>query len=117
LIATYPNTELESLTFDRDSGTYRAEFDQNRTSASAAVTALLSAVRDCGPTEFAPLYESVDPDALDSLTRVRSGTNGDVTVAFSIGEIEVTVYSYGTVAVASADTDRPESPNEQPALD
>lgn len=117
MIASYPNTELESLTFDRDSGTYRGEFDQRRTSASAAVTALLSAVRDCAPTELSPLYDAVDPDALDSLTRVQSGADGDVTVAFSVGEIEVTVYSYGTVAVASPDADGLESPSEQPALD
>ncbi|SFS10530.1 hypothetical protein SAMN05216559_3751 [Halomicrobium zhouii] len=117
MIATYPNTELESLTFDRDSGTYRAEFDQQRTSASAAVTALLSAVRDCAPIELSPLYESVDPDALDSLTRVRSGTNGDVTVSFTVGEDEITVYSYGTVAVTSSNADGLERSTEQPALD
>jgi len=116
LIATYPNTELESLTFDRDSGTYRAEFDQNRTSAGAAVTALLSAVRDCGPTDS---RRSTSLSTRTPSTRSPGfglARTGDVTVAFSIGEIEVTVYSYGTVAVASAD-DRPESPNRQPALD
>jgi len=100
LIATYPNTELESLTFDRDSGTYRAEFDQNRTSASAAVTALLSAVRDCGPTEFAPLYESVDPDALDSFfVSTASGTNRTGLTTFAYSDCEVTVSADGVVLV------------------
>lgn len=117
MIATYPRNELESLAFDRDSETYRATFDQERVSASGAVTALLSAVHDCDPIRLPSLYESVDPDALDTLVQVRAGTEGDVTVTFSVGESEVTVYSYGTVAVAFPDGDLPEIPNEQIAFD
>jgi hypothetical protein len=38
------------------------------------VIATLAEVRDADPVELDPLHSTVDPDALDALVRVRTGT-------------------------------------------
>jgi len=72
------------------------EIDGDRAVSDAAVAAIAEA-EGVAPTELAPpLYESVDPEALDDLFSVPLG---DVRVSFVHREYEVTVRSEGVDAV------------------
>jgi hypothetical protein len=85
------------------SGTYRFEYDRERTSPSTAAVAALSEVTGRPPTALGPLHDAVDTDALDALVGDRDAANGDVGVTFPIGGYAVTVNGDGTVTVAPPD--------------
>ncbi|WP_368407736.1 HalOD1 output domain-containing protein [Halorussus amylolyticus] len=55
---------------------------------------------DADPVELNPLHSTVDPDALDALICVRTGTDGDIHVTFAHEDHAITVYSYGVVSIA-----------------
>lgn len=90
---------VESIEYHRDSAAVRTQFDQEKTPASMAVIATLAEVMDADPVELDPLRSTVDPDALDDLVRVRTGTGGDVHVTFTHEDHAITVYSYGVVSI------------------
>lgn len=83
-------------------GSIRAEFDWSEVTPSTAVIESVAIAADREPTAIEPLYETVDPDALDAL--IRSGgsnsTDGDAaSVTFALDGFEVTVQRGGTVVV------------------
>ena len=72
--------------------------DKVETPSSVALAAI-AAKRGCETTELeTPLYESVDPDALDALLG-RDDANHDVYVGFTLGDSGVQVHGDGTVYV------------------
>lgn len=115
MILSQTGIELQSLAFDRDSATYRAEYDPTVTAASMAVVASLSEVMDVDPTELDPLEAFVDSEALDGL--VGPAPDGGVSVGFPVAEYAVTVYSGGTVAIAPLAGDGPDDPVEGISLE
>lgn len=90
---------VESVEYHQDSATVRIQFDKEKTPASMAVIATLADVMDADPVELDPLHSTVDPDALDNLVRVRTGTDGDIHVTFTHEDHAITVSSYGVVTV------------------
>ena len=74
-------------TYDPRTDTYVGTFET--APASVAITAALATVRHCEPTQLEPLYNAVDPDALDRL--VASGSDAlSVTMALDGFEVVVT---------------------------
>ena len=90
---------VESVEYHPNSSTVRTQFDQAKTSASMAVTATLADAMGVDPVEMDPLHSTVDPDALDDLLRVRTGTDGDIHVTFTHENHAITVQSYGVVTI------------------
>ena len=82
-------------------GAIRAEYDWTATTPSTAVIETVAVASDREPTGIEPLYEVIDPDALDALVRA----NGDepvgvgTTVTFEFGGQSVTVHGGGSVVV------------------
>ena len=102
--ATVSGVGVEAVEYSRGSGTVRTQFDQEKTPASMAVIATLADVMDTDPVELDPLYSTVDPDEVDALVRVRSGTNGDsyngdTHVTFTHEGHTITVHSYGVITI------------------
>ncbi len=67
-------------------------------------TTVISAVADSAgvqPLELPPLYETIDPDTLDSLFRPSTGDGPDH-ISFTHVGYAVTVYGDGTVVVEDA---------------
>jgi len=81
-----------SLTYDAATDTYVADFET--TSASVAVAKALADLQSCRVTALDPLYETLDPDALDRL--VESGDDS-VSVSFSIDGITVVLTGDGRI--------------------
>lgn len=82
-------------------GGIRAEYDWSAVTPSTAVIETLAIALDREPTKVTPLYETVDPDALDTL--VSRGRKASAAVGPSVRFIhdghEVTVDSAGTIVV------------------
>lgn len=76
----------EGMTYNPSTDTYTATFDE--VPASVAVTRGLADIQNRDVTDIEPLYESVDPDALDSL--VASASNS-FSVSFSADGCDVVV--------------------------
>lgn len=83
----------------------RAEYDWETTRPSIAVVETVASVIDRAAITLGPLYESVDPEALDALV----GPSGPptrtdtVTVSFVFAEHRVTVHGTGEIIVHKAD--------------
>lgn len=82
----------------------RGRYEWSSTRPSTAVIESVAAAADRAPTELEPLYNYVDPDALDALVRAGStqATEGVTTLVFRFDGYDVTVYSDGEVVVEPA---------------
>jgi len=94
--------------FDRDEPkrkdeAIRAQFEWASTAPSTAVIETVAIALDREPTTIEPLYESIDPDALDALLQPNgsSAAANGVTVSFVVADRQVTVHSRGDVVVRS----------------
>lgn len=74
--------------------------DYHHDSPSLRVVDALADLTDTDPLELDPMYDVVDPEALDQL--VRPDANGDVSVQFTYDDHAVEVRSDGTVTVDGA---------------
>lgn len=76
----------------------RTQFDWTETRPSAAVTEHISAMTGREQTDFAPLYETIDPEALDSLIGSAS-RSAPVSISFEYAGHSVTVRSDGELVI------------------
>lgn len=84
-----------------DGNTVRESYDWAETTPSAAVVETMAAVVDSDPTEIGPLYDSIDPDALDTLFRETGSSPmcDDGYVSFTFADHSVAVHADGDVIV------------------
>lgn len=106
MVSTRDGFNLRSMTRQKDSETFRFEYDQNEAPPSMAVVTAVSDVVDTVPTELVPLYDIIDTDALDALVGVRHPTNGDVHATFSFEGYAITAHSNGILEIAPLQGDR-----------
>lgn len=104
MIATEAGVDLEGVEVRGDPVRYLVEYDEETIAPSTAVVAALSTVTDTDPTAVPPLYESVDPDALDAL--LSSGASGGRTVeaSFDVEDHSLTVSGDGVVTIDPSTT-------------
>lgn len=74
-----------------------ATLDYHDNSISLRVVEALAAATETAPNELDPLYNTIDPEALDRLFRPDS--SDEVRVTFEYGGSDVEVRGDGTVAV------------------
>ena len=89
-------------------GAVRAQYDWASTPPPVAVIKTMVVALDREITALEPLYESVDPDALDALLRSNSSssTPDDLTVRFTVADRQITVHSNGDVIVQADSPER-----------
>jgi hypothetical protein len=68
-------------------------------SPSESVVRALAALDGVEPASLDPLYQYVDPDALDALFEKEGTDHVDLVVSFSVDEYQVTVREDGTTTV------------------
>ena len=82
-------------------------------SISEAVILAVSEATETDPIELEPLYDYVDPDALDRLFRTRGGlASRQGTVVFTMDGCEVTVHADGTVVATDGSSQVEARPRE-----
>lgn len=79
----------------------RARYDWESTPPSTAIVETIAEATGDNPTSLEPLYESVDPDALNALlTSVPSPTAGrDLRISLSVDGHAITVFGDGGIVV------------------
>ncbi|MFO7927219.1 MAG: HalOD1 output domain-containing protein [Halobacteriota archaeon] len=84
-------------------GIVRAQYEWSSTDPTTAVIETVSAAADREATELEPLYDAIDPDALNALVRSEVPTDHDATVeiSFRFAERRVTVHNTGEIEVRS----------------
>jgi hypothetical protein len=90
------------LTFDPDARSYTARRAAGET-PSHSVVRTVAAVTGTAPEDVRPLYDAVDPDALDRLfARTESGAERPLTgqVRFRFNRCDVTVHADGRTVVS-----------------
>lgn len=85
------------------SGEYRATYDWTSMEPSTGVIEAVADVTNRESLALSPLYDSIDPDALDSLFRL---SDEEVSVSFTYAGFEITARSDGEVAVGSDPSNR-----------
>jgi hypothetical protein len=86
-----------------------AQYDWSSTSPSTAVIETVAIAVNREPTTLEPLYESLDPDALDTLLCPTGSASEDaetVTVSFNFVDRQVTVHSRGDVIIRANSDER-----------
>lgn len=82
-------------------GVVRRRFDWSTVSPSAAAVETVVAFTGRSPEEIEPLYETVDPDAMDVLV-AGSEPEAAVSLTLTLGDHEIHVRSGGDVVVSDA---------------
>ena len=85
--------------------TIRADYDWTAIPPSTAVIETVAVALDQEPTEITPLYDVIDPDALNTLIRSSDpdSVDDELTVTFPIAGQSVTVHGRGTVTIRPAE--------------
>ena len=86
---------------EADDGVVQATYDWSSVAPSTAVVETVAIAVDRELTALDSLYESIDPDALDTLVRSNRSSTDDrpTTISFSFAGRRVTVRSTGDVFV------------------
>lgn len=87
----------------------RDEYEWSSTAPSTAIIEALAIATDCKPQELDPLYDSVDPDAVNTLVRSNASKSTDSisTISFTHAGHDVTIHSDGELVV------RPDTPHSE----
>jgi hypothetical protein len=93
---------IDSVDYDPDSDTYRAEFIPSAVEPSAAIVAALASVRRCETSDLKPLYNDIDTDSLNTL--IGSATD-ETTVTFEVDEFSITIRASGVVEIVPPEAD------------
>lgn len=91
----------EDIEFNEDQDIYRAQFDYHARPPSIAVIETLETALEADTHELPPLYEVIDPDALDKVfDQTQTGQlRNDASVQFTFEGHPINVHSYGVVEV------------------
>lgn len=95
-----------SLTFDPVTNSYQLQIDRRHDEAvTAAVTRGVAAVTDTPLSELDPLFDTVDPDALNRLFDPTAGTSrrDNGWVSFEFNDCAVRVYAPGIIEITPAE--------------
>lgn len=113
-ITTESGNRNDAVEYDPETDTYRASFDSATGSVTDAVISTVAVVSGTEPLELPPLYADVDPDSLEALigSTASGPETADIHVSFGFYGCDVTVHSYGIIAVQPAPDGRDRSPGE-----
>lgn len=97
-----PSDRSTSVEYDPETGSYTAEFDSESRQPSHAVLEVMSHAIDADYVDLDPLYDAIDPHALDTICRT-PGAYHPCTVQFAYAGHCVTVTRRGEVEVEPLD--------------
>lgn len=99
-----------AITYHPTTNTYQLHPDWRADEpVTAAVVRGVATVMNTPPTELQPIYETVDPDALDLVFDSTPGNpeSRDISVTFRFNECEVRVHATGTIEITPPDDGNP----------
>lgn len=96
-----PPADDVSVSYDPETNTYRATFDSATVQPTVAVVQAMAAAEETDPTDLDPLYEAIDPQALDRICSEGAPPrrDGNRAVEFTYQGRRVVVESLGFVEI------------------
>lgn len=96
------NSLPDATACDASAGPRQVTFDPDSDSVTETVVDAVADLEGVSPTSLDPLYDTIDPDALDSIVRsaVSRPSPGEVAVTVRYEGYAVTVHGYGVVEIA-----------------
>lgn len=82
---------FESVTTHDETNLTVGQIDPVTGPPSIAVASLIAAQKDCDPRDLSVMYDTIDPDALDTLFTDDRAEQSDPTVSFTYEGYDVTV--------------------------
>ena len=99
---SYPSDD--PIVYDEESGTYTAPVEAwPVAAASMAVVTFVAALEDVDPPALSPLFDVVDPDALDSVYESITANSPDGRVVLRYEGYEITLSGDGTISGRTID--------------
>lgn len=100
-----PRQDVHGVDLDKDD-VFQVEYDWSNISPSTAVAETIAVVVDRDPTSLDPLYEWVEPDALDSImsSNEAGSTDQNIVISFTFYDLSITVDAQGEVVVRPRDS-------------
>jgi hypothetical protein len=89
---------------DGDRETVQASYDWETTTPSQAVVEAIAIATNREPTDLEPLYDSVDPDALDGLFE-GPAVPADLTLSFTHAGCEIVLRERGGLVVEPVESE------------
>lgn len=99
------STTGAEVEYDADTDTYRTTYADGSDPASLVVVETVATITDRAVDDLRPLYEVLDPAALDAafLPTADGRFRPDGAISFTYEGFDVTVRSYGVIAVEPTD--------------
>lgn len=97
-----PSVSDDSVGYDPATETFHARFDGGTETVTLAIVETVATVIDCRLVSMAPLYDTVDPEALSTL--LASPRNHPIEAKFTYEGCCVTVSNEGSVVVEPPET-------------
>ena len=102
-----PPADDVSVSYDPEADVYRATFESATVEPTVAVVQTMAAAEETDPTDLEPLYDAIDPQALDRIcSEGVPARDGDRTVEFTYHGRRVAVRSRGAVEIRPLDDER-----------
>lgn len=97
----------DTLEYQPRTDTYRVEYTDGVAPPSRVVVKAIATITGRKPVDLDPLYEVLDPAALDDLFRATAtgGHRSDGEISFTYHGYEVVVRSYGVIEIRALDAD------------
>lgn len=114
---TDPDT---ALTFDPETSTYRLHHDwRDDESIPTAVIMGVAAITNTPPTDLDPMFETLDPDALDQLFHpsARGSSRDAGWVSFHLNGCAVRIYATEEIEITPDEDDTPTATVPEPIRD
>lgn len=89
------------LRIEQNNNSFIVDHDSTERTATVLIDAVAQ-LRDVSATELEPLYDTIDPEALDSLCRDVE-TETDLQISFQYEEYAVTVFGSGRIRLSKTD--------------
>ena len=103
----------DPIVYDEETGTYTAPVEAwPVVAASMAVVTFVAAIEEVDPPALSPLFDVVDPDALDSVYESVTTNSPDGKVVFRYEGYEITLSGDETISARPVD-DAPDRPADR----
>ncbi|WP_170977357.1 HalOD1 output domain-containing protein [Halorussus salinisoli] len=109
-----------AITFDAATNTYQLHHDwRDDESVTTAVIMGVAAITNTPPTDLGPVFEMIDPDALNNLFHppTSGSSRDDGWVSFCLNDCAVRVYATGEIEITPDEDDTPATTGPQTIRD
>ncbi|WP_224449609.1 HalOD1 output domain-containing protein [Haloprofundus salilacus] len=111
----FDRDEPRDISYDPEREQYSVKFSRTRDAPSIELIVAIAEIEGRDTDDIEPLYEAIDPDALDAIFQQDSETTAERNgrLSFVFNGRDVTVWSDGRIDISLSDTERERAASER----